>query len=505
MDDTTILETPRYRNFNAEVARGRNPNGPDVIATITCETVDADNEVVLADGADLSRFVKAPRIMLCHAYGRPGEYYPLPIGVALWTKQEGNALLAGIRFSRTTDMAKEVHGLFAEGMLNTFSIGFQSIEASKPTPQEKVAHPDWAAAVLVHRRWKLLEVSVVPIPSNEDAIGVYLRKGRKLPTFVHLPSHLKGMSMDSKGLNENGWISDDPTDITEGMHVRIHPGKGGGCGTVKSVHRSGLIPDVDGDQNATEEEPAARVETHDDGHKGTGNHVGIKCKHLNPVTDGIVPTPGKAMSEGDATSGGYTVSGQHDEEKDDGQMFEGEDHTGHYDEYEPKPGHYVKWDDHQGMHKGCGKCMSVHKSGKVPSVINDAFASEDEPHARVKVFKESAEPHVYTETDHHVAVKCAHMKRMDMLAGFQSAKEIFLYGDDDQVLKFVPAEKPTGTLAPARRAAPVKPAPPKTIPPFRTREQVVAGIERQVREKFDPESVAARATEQARDRMLGAI
>lgn len=194
MNTATLLaeEKPtHYRDFAALVTPGLDPNGPDVVATITCDSVDADKEVVLPEGADLSRYIKAPRVMLCHAYGRPGEYYPLPIGKALWTKRQGRAIVQGIRFARSSAMGREVQGLFEEGMLNTFSIGFVSVESSRPTTQEKSIHPEWREVNLIHRRWKLLEVSVVPIPCNEDAVGVYLRKGKPLPAFVWIPDSLR--------------------------------------------------------------------------------------------------------------------------------------------------------------------------------------------------------------------------------------------------------------------------------------------------------------------------
>lgn len=180
----------RYRNLVAKVTprpASDADDEPDVIARITTDIVDDDREVVLPGGADLSRFRLNPIIMLCHAYGRPGEYYPLPVGKAIWTRQEGNGLVQGIRFSRETPMGRQVLALFAEKMLRTFSIGFTSLEASAPTKQELARRPDWRDAVVIHRRWKLLEVSVVPIPCNVEAIGVYQAKGRKLPSFVQLP------------------------------------------------------------------------------------------------------------------------------------------------------------------------------------------------------------------------------------------------------------------------------------------------------------------------------
>jgi hypothetical protein len=527
-----------YRDFTASVAPGLDPNGPDVVATITCDTVDADNEVVLPQGADLSRYVKAPRVMLCHAYGRPGEYYPLPIGKALWTKRQGRALVQGIRFARSSAMGREVQGLFEEGMLNTFSIGFVSLDASRPTTQEKALHPDWKDVGLVHRRWKLLEVSVVPIPCNEDAVGTYLRKGRELPEFVRLPSHFSsGQWSVVSGQQESGSPSSLATSLS-----------------------------------ATAESVADRT------------RAGVK-----------------AFGESDGASGGYLVPPD-SRHKDDEPRGDERDAVAQETAYKPEAGHFVKWPAHDGMHAGCGKCMSIHKSGRVPDVANEAHATEGEPHARVKLYKPVAgDPHTFRETDHHVAVKCRHCAKMDLIAGF--AKSTILSGGNGRPLQFLDGVEAKGAVpyAPgpvvdgrwdagaararlkawaggdmaeyrrgfawydagrpdelgsyklphhdvrggrlvvvkegvtaalaaldgARGGAAVpevdgaavrshlerhkkafdrdEPEPPKTVPPFRTRAQVLAGLERRVLERFDPEAVAARALEAARDKALGVI
>src|SRR6185437_2429728 len=130
--DATLVRPERFATVSARITKTAAPTAgePDVIATITDDSVDADREVVLPGGADLSRYVRAPRIMLCHAYGKPGDYYPLPVGKALWTKRQGNAIVAGIKFARSTPMGREVAGLFEEDCLNTFSVGFQSLDAS---------------------------------------------------------------------------------------------------------------------------------------------------------------------------------------------------------------------------------------------------------------------------------------------------------------------------------------------------------------------------------------
>ncbi len=78
-----------YKSLEARVAPSIDPSvDVDVACFMTTDTVDADNEVVLPSGADLSRFEKNPVLMLCHAHGQPGSYYPLPIGKVIWTNPD---------------------------------------------------------------------------------------------------------------------------------------------------------------------------------------------------------------------------------------------------------------------------------------------------------------------------------------------------------------------------------------------------------------------------------
>lgn len=442
-DSLLAEEKPtHYRDFAAAVTPGLDPNGPDVVATITCDSVDADKEVVLPQGADLSRYIKAPRVMLCHAYGRPGEYYPLPIGKALWTKRQGRAIVQGIRFARSSAMGREVQGLFEEGMLNTFSIGFVSLESSRPTTQEKSVHPEWREVNLIHRRWKLLEVSVVPIPCNEDAVGVYLQKGKRLPEFVWIPDSLRKAQLMETGSQK------PPGDQAEML--------------------------------AAPSEIQA---------KALGESGGTEGGYL-------VQRPSRSLEKKDGA------------DSDDSDDREPEPTPREKRSHEPQAGHFVKWDDHVGMHKGVGRVVSVHKSGRVPDTENEAYATDDEPHAKIKRYKAVAgDAHTFRETNQHVAVKCKMCKRMDMIQHFADGHEKILTDEHGDVFKFVDRVDPIDclTVRPKRPIPTASPEPPTIVPPFRTRAQVLAGIEREIRAKLDPEVIAAETKRMVVEQALGAV
>jgi len=139
-------------------------------ATINTSAVDRDREVVLPAGANLAEFERNPVILLGHRADQ------LPIGRATKLKRHPDAITATIQIA-TGPRGDEVLSLFQGEFLKAFSIGFDPHESSPPTRDEIRKRPDWAAARLVHRKWTLLEVSVVSVPANPEALAMAVSKG----------------------------------------------------------------------------------------------------------------------------------------------------------------------------------------------------------------------------------------------------------------------------------------------------------------------------------------
>lgn len=143
-------------------------------ATFSAEVVDADGEVILIDGIDLSRFHKNPVVLL-------GHYSDSPIGRCLWTKAVDGAdgvrgLRGKVAFGRS-ELAEESWGLVQDGILSSFSIGMlpESIYRREPTLEEAVRFPDVKRIIA---SCTLLEVSLVACPANPNAIIDADEKGR---------------------------------------------------------------------------------------------------------------------------------------------------------------------------------------------------------------------------------------------------------------------------------------------------------------------------------------
>jgi hypothetical protein len=291
-----------YKYLEARVAPSVDPTAAvDVACYMTTDTVDADDEVVLPSGVDLSRFEKNPVLMLCHGYGQPGCYYPLPIGKVVWTKRRPHGVMAGVKFAQSTALGREVKALFDEDMVRAFSIGFLSLESSPMTRDEAASRPGWQAAfdrtggrVLVHRRWTLLELSVAPVPSNEDALRAsYQAKGLPIPEWIALASPREANRSDPAPVEPVPAEEPGAAAIAELDYVAIDAPGYKGVGLVESLHHDGLVPDAFNDVLGTADEPAARVRCYKalgTGFVATEYRIGVACRDLTRIAPLAAPS-----------------------------------------------------------------------------------------------------------------------------------------------------------------------------------------------------------------------
>jgi len=124
-------------------------NGVFVGAVASTGAMDRDGEILEPTGWDLTNFRKAPRILWGH------EAHSLPIGKALDIKTSEKGLLFDFELAeKENDFAKKVADLMRGGFLNTFSVGFMAKEKDGDT----------------FKKMELLEISVVNVPANADAM-----------------------------------------------------------------------------------------------------------------------------------------------------------------------------------------------------------------------------------------------------------------------------------------------------------------------------------------------
>lgn len=451
-------ECDTFKFQSATIGKNVDPaaQNVDCVAYMTTDAVDEDNEIVLPSGCDMSRFAKNRVLMLNHSMGQPGSYYPLPVGTVVDTKVREHGILAFIKFARSSAMGQEIKGLFDEDMLRSFSIGFKSLESSPLTRQEAESRDDWAAAyakakgkILVHRRWKLIELSVAPIPCNADALRVaYKSKGIAVPEWIATPSEdpMTKSAQAAEGGTENEVDAKemDGEVETESMHAigpGMHVKDAGGskfCGIVKSI---------EGDM--------ADVDWHDTKCKCTGKHKSINVGDLTPheveakdlVDPEISPMGEKPQPEPEvmpsAKSAKPPTAGLAEPPEDGGAGDLGGVDKDMEDDVEDEAMEDesdlpVKTNDHVMIkaphYKGWGVVKSIHRRGHVPHVEEDIRATPESPAAMVKCYKAFGDGHVPTE--HHVGAKLGHLSKCEPLKA-PTKKSV----DREMTAKAAPAAK----------------------------------------------------------------
>lgn len=144
------------------------------VATITTDSVDRDGEVVVPGGMNSRDYERNPVLLYEHDVKQP-------IGKMLSMKRMERGIEAEFALAPRPDnhvgewFPDTVASLLDFGALNTMSIGFLGIESR---PASKADHEKYGQGVRrVYGKWKLLEVSVVSVPANQDAIVTAVRKG----------------------------------------------------------------------------------------------------------------------------------------------------------------------------------------------------------------------------------------------------------------------------------------------------------------------------------------
>lgn len=157
------------------------PDSRTVVHFISTDSVDKHAEVIIQDGVDLSHYRQNPIVLYDHETGK------MPVGKNLWIRTKSangkTGLVAKTKFANTP-RGQECFELYADRVLDKWSVGLYALEQSPPTKVEKGLRADWANCRNVVRKSRLREYSVVPIAANDDAVTIAVNKGMKLPEWV---------------------------------------------------------------------------------------------------------------------------------------------------------------------------------------------------------------------------------------------------------------------------------------------------------------------------------
>lgn len=129
---------------------------------ISDESVDRQGEIIKQDGWDFKNYLNNPVVLFGH------DSYDLPIGKTIDIKVEDGKTLATIEFAAAIyDKAATVFNMVKAGILNTVSVGFIN--------KEYLDGEDYDNYVLTKN--ELLEISIVPVPANPNAIVLAAKDG----------------------------------------------------------------------------------------------------------------------------------------------------------------------------------------------------------------------------------------------------------------------------------------------------------------------------------------
>jgi len=189
MASDNAQEHKQYESFTTEVKAVKDMSR--VLRFVgTTATRDREGDELLLEGWDFKSFRKNPVVLWAHDYRSP------PVGRAVKVSRETVApdtegWVFDVEFasSRHNPKAEEVYNLVKDGFLNTVSVGFRSLESemidasSEDEKKRQKKEPDTYPG-RVFKKKELLELSLVPVPANPEALMLAQSKGLKVPDEV---------------------------------------------------------------------------------------------------------------------------------------------------------------------------------------------------------------------------------------------------------------------------------------------------------------------------------
>lgn len=178
-----------------------NEDKDTVTFEISNDGLDRHGTILNPGGARTDNFESNPVVLFNHGRGPQGS---MPIGRAPSVFTRDDSLFAEVRFDGDDDFASEVERKVRNGFLNAASVGFEPIEQDT-----RVVDGDEVPAF---EEWELVEFSIVPVPSNPDA----LVEGRNDPYVEEMADRVAERVQERLDLNEEDAASADAVGSEDG-------------------------------------------------------------------------------------------------------------------------------------------------------------------------------------------------------------------------------------------------------------------------------------------------
>jgi HK97 family phage prohead protease len=143
---------------------------------ISTAAVDRDGDTVDPKGWDLGSYTKNPVVLWAHDYAQP------PVGKAVNIQATKDGLRADVEFlpQGMSPFADMIHDMCKTGFLNATSVGFRGMEAD-PAKDRKGGYD--------FKKQELLEFSIVPVPSNPEALALRGGKSDQVQRYAKAMRH----------------------------------------------------------------------------------------------------------------------------------------------------------------------------------------------------------------------------------------------------------------------------------------------------------------------------
>lgn len=140
---------------------------------ISTETVNCYGTRVLTSGIDVSQYKRNPVLLWMHRRAFEGD--SMPIGKVENLRVEDGKLIGTPVFDQTDDFAKRIESKWENGYLRMASAGLEPLETS--SDPSLVSDGQTRETII---RSKLIEVSIVDIGGNDEALQLYGEEGKLL-------------------------------------------------------------------------------------------------------------------------------------------------------------------------------------------------------------------------------------------------------------------------------------------------------------------------------------
>lgn len=168
-----MTTTMNRKSLNSEmtVADGSR----EMIVKITSSAIDRDGEVLLPDGMIYREFMSNPIVFANHEYGVSDV-----VGkVVSMTRAKDGWLAKVLMLPRPAEhvgtwMPDTILHMARFGIMGV-SVGFQAIETRKPSKKDVEQFGEEVNRVV--SKWNLMELSIAPLPCNQDALIMAVSKG----------------------------------------------------------------------------------------------------------------------------------------------------------------------------------------------------------------------------------------------------------------------------------------------------------------------------------------